>query len=151
MAKHRIAKPDHVSLLKIVKNLALGIERSPPSPVDFPWSSDTAEGHKTNTIWALHKSGKGENQFVSRQIGFFVTQGQSCGLKGEHESSERFSWVTWGKLRDVQEGSDRSLWLDLPGGRSKGLFAEGYGLKTLWFTSVPHKIRLQGRDFYSMP
>lgn len=58
-------------LSRIVKNL--GIEGSPPSPVDFPWSSDIAEGHKTNR--ALIKSvgaDEGENQFVSRQIGFFL-------------------------------------------------------------------------------
>lgn len=50
--------------------------------MDFQWSSDIAEGQKTTR--ALHKSdsaGKGENQFVSRQIGLFVTEGQSRGLK----------------------------------------------------------------------
>lgn len=30
-------------------------------------------------------------------------------------------------------------------------FAEGFDLKTLWFTSVPCKVRLQGGDSYSMP
>lgn len=82
MAKPRAAKPVHVSVSRIVKNLALGIEGSPPSPRDFPWSSDIAEGHRTTR--ALHKSdgaGKGDNQFVSRQIGLFVTEGQSCDLK----------------------------------------------------------------------
>lgn len=55
-------KPVHVSVARIAKNL--GTEGSPPSPVDFPWSSDVAEGHKTSR--ALHKSegaGEGENQF----------------------------------------------------------------------------------------
>lgn len=71
MAKPRAAKPVHVSVSRIVKNLALGIEGRPPSPMDFLWSSVIAKGHKTNR--ALHKSdgaGEGENQFVSRQIGF---------------------------------------------------------------------------------
>lgn len=82
MAKPRAAKPVHVSVSRTVKNLALGIEGSPLNPLDFPWSSDIAERHKTNR--ALLKSegaGEGENQFVSRQIGLFVTEGQSCALK----------------------------------------------------------------------
>lgn len=63
MAKPRAGRPVHLSVSRIVKNLALGIEGSPPNPLDFPWSSDTAKGHKTSG--ALHKSdgaGEGEDQ-----------------------------------------------------------------------------------------
>lgn len=52
------------------------------------------------------------------------------------------------------EGSDRSLWLDLLEDVPKGFFhssVEDYDLKTLWFTPVPCKGRLQGRDSFSMP
>lgn len=59
-----------------------GLREVPQAPRIFHGGSDIAEGHRTTR--ALHKSdgaGKGENQFVSRQIGLFVTEGQSCDLK----------------------------------------------------------------------
>lgn len=58
--------------------------------------------------------------------------------------------MTWGKLRAVTDPSGWICLEDVP----KGFFhssVEGYDLKTLWFTPIPCKVRLQGRDSFSMP